>query len=199
MANIEIQNLPSASSPLNGSAYVPIKDGLTDKKATITQLRQIDISALTNLDSPLANDLVMIGRGSDTYRTRFDKVGLVKGTRAWFYQDVAPSGWTIFPGVSDCLLAVKGGSTYTNGGTVQGTWQQEDHILTEAEMPEHNHTFNLADTNSSSAGARRARAGENTILGAFGSTGTAGSNDGHNHGNTWRPLSAVGIVCQKDN
>lgn len=39
------------------------------------------------------------------------------GTKMWFYANSAPTGWTIDSTPSDELLAIKGGSTYTAGGT----------------------------------------------------------------------------------
>jgi len=53
--------------------------------------------------------------------------GLEAGTEVWFYQDSAPTGWTINATPSDELLAVKGGSTYTTGGATAGTWTMVDH------------------------------------------------------------------------
>lgn len=47
-----------------------------------------------------------------------------EGTKIWFYQNVAPAGWTLDATPSDELLAVKGGTQAYNaaGGTVAGTW-----------------------------------------------------------------------------
>ena len=49
---------------------------------------------------------------------------MVAGTKMWFYQDVAPAGWTLDAVPGDELLAVKGGAQAYNaaGGTVAGTW-----------------------------------------------------------------------------
>src|SRR5690606_19845981 len=199
MANIEIQNLPSASSPLNGGAYLVIKDGLTDKKATVSQLREIDISALTNLVSPSAGDLVMIGQGANTFKTNFQNVGLAKGTRCWFHQNTAPVGWTTVTDISDSLIGIKGGLYGATGGITSGDWQQLDHALTIAEMPAHGHNFNLGKESTSSSGARLARAAFDTIVGAFGTTGSSGGSQGHNHVDQWRPFAAVGVLGVKDN
>ena len=63
------------------------------------------------------------------------------GTKMWFYQDTAPTGWTIVAAAADAVLAVKGGSNAYNaaGGTQAGTWTQPDHTLTTAETPAHTH------------------------------------------------------------
>lgn len=198
MAEIQIQNLPSAASPLNGGSYAIIKDGLTDKKATVDQLREIDVSAFTNLAStPLANDLIMVGRGSDTYKTLFSNVGFIQGVTSWFYQAAAPAGWAIIPGLSDCLLAVRGGSVYVNAGSgANGDWQQQDHTLTINEIPPHTHNVVMIYPSNS---ACKVPAGANNTGSTAGnySTGSTGGGEGHNHGNAWRPLAAVGIVCRK--
>jgi len=49
---------------------------------------------------------------------------MIAGTKMWFYQDVAPAGWTLDVAPGDELLAVKGGAEAYNaaGGTVAGTW-----------------------------------------------------------------------------
>jgi hypothetical protein len=202
MANIPIQDLSSAASPLAGTAYVVIKDGLTDKKATITQLREIDISAFSNVPSntPAASDLIMIGRGSSTYKVTFDKVGLVQGTIAWFYQATAPSGWTIVPSTSDLMLATQGGTVYTTAGTQQGTWQQANHTLTLNEIPSHNHRVPAGKDSSGSGGdPKYARRANDLDVNSVITTDSKGGGAGHNHGNTWRPLAAVGVLCRKVN
>jgi hypothetical protein len=50
------------------------------------------------------------------------------GTAQWFYQDIAPTGWTIVATTQDTLLGVKyGAGTYTTGGSVQGAWANLEH------------------------------------------------------------------------
>lgn len=46
------------------------------------------------------------------------------GTKMWFYQNTAPTGWTIDATPADAVLAVKGGSNAynTTGGTQAGSW-----------------------------------------------------------------------------
>jgi len=199
MANIQIQNLPSASSPLNGGAYAIIKDGLQDKKATITQLREIDVSAFTNMAStPVASDLMIVGRGSSTFKTLFSNVGFVTGVTSWFYQAVAPSGWAIIPGLSDCLLAVQGGSVYVNPGSgANGGWMQTSHVLTVNEIPAHTHNVRGRGAQEASGNKVRGYQPGDSSPDYIWPTQAAGGGQGHNHGDTWRPLAAVGIVCRK--
>ena len=61
------------------------------------------------------------------------------GSKMWFYQDTAPTGWTIVSSCADGLLAVKGGLNAYNvaGGQQVGTWTQTGHTHT---GPNHNHT-----------------------------------------------------------
>jgi len=197
---IPIQSLPSASSPLNGSAYVVIKDGATDKKATINQVRTIDISALTSSPAIAATDLIMIGRGTDTYKTAFSNVGFVPGTKTWFYTNTAPIGWTHDATITDTVLGVKGGTDYVTGGTDGGSWQQDNHSLTESELAPHTHTYNPSGTTTNTGANPRwfPNSADNKVnVNRFGETKSAGSGNGHNHGAVWRPLASVGIVCVK--
>ena len=66
--------------------------------------------------------------------------GFASGTKMYFYQDTAPTDWTIDAAVADTLLAVKGGSNAynTTGGTQAGSWTPSTHIHT---MPSHIHTM----------------------------------------------------------
>lgn len=65
------------------------------------------------------------------------------GTKMYFYQNVAPTGWTLDAVPADALLAVKGGADAYNaaGGTQQGTWTQPNHThaVGTYQMPLHLH------------------------------------------------------------
>ena len=135
--------------------------------------------------------------------------------KTWIYVDTAPSGWTIDGTPSDELLAIKGGATYTTGGTTAGTWTQPDHVLTEAEMAAHTH-FLLTDESiypyvypTATKGIARRSAQQGWYEGAIasGTTGTSstlglsssvGSDTAHNHGTTYRPAARVGIIASAD-
>jgi len=121
------------------------------------------------------------------------------GTKMWFFQNTAPTGWTIDSTPADSLLAVKGGSGAfnVNGGTEAGTWQipdTEGHVLTIAEMPAHAHTM------GSWAAGSGVGTGNFSIEGTTLNTSTVGGGGGHVHTqvDTWRPLAQVGIICEKD-
>ncbi len=49
--------------------------------------------------------------------------------KIWMYSNTASDGWAIDAGVTDVVLALKGGSDAynANGGTEGGTWVQPDH------------------------------------------------------------------------
>jgi hypothetical protein len=141
------------------------------------------------------------------------------GTAMWFYQNVAPTGWTLSATTSDVLLAVKGGTgAYNvNGGTQAGTWTAPAHTLDTTEIPAHTHdvganvgvpvfsiSFNPAGsgTNIYDATAWLSSMADNvnavTELKLF-QTNTVGGGLSHNHGGTtYRPLANVGIICTKN-
>ncbi len=73
------------------------------------------------------------------------------GSKMWFYQNVAPSGWVLDATPADALLAVRGGSgAYSgDGGTQAGTWTQPGHTHT---GPSHTHTFSGAGSHTHTTG-----------------------------------------------
>jgi hypothetical protein len=81
------------------------------------------------------------------------------GTKMIFYQNTAPTGWTIDGTVADALIAVKGGSNAynVNGGQLAGTWVQGNHAHTFSDsfsathshsVGEHNHQWYNGNKNS---------------------------------------------------
>lgn len=132
------------------------------------------------------------------------------GTQLWFYQATAPTGWTILTTLSDCLLGVVNtttGNTYSTAGQVDGSWQQSDHTLSEGEMPRHSHDIYPISTNLNPPGNAIGFQGQNIVNTVYQTyatdnrksiTQTTGDSQGHNHGNTWRPAAAVGIIAVKN-
>lgn len=112
----------------------------------------------------------------------------------FFYSDVAPPGWTLLGAVTDTLLAVKGGTTYTTGGVVAGTWSGPPHTLTIPEMPAHFHSFQTYQGGGGSTGV-----GLDSTFQAPVNTSTVGGSGPHSHDwTTTRPMAAVGVICQKN-
>lgn len=122
-----------------------------------------------------------------------------KGTRLWFYQDVAPTGWSIVPGVGDSLLGIKadGGALQTTGGSIAGTWQLPDHVLTIEQMPTHHHSnaFNSGANSQGYFAESLTSTRSNSRDAQLGSD--VGGSQPHNHGNSWRPQTACGIIAEK--
>lgn len=125
------------------------------------------------------------------------KLGL-EGQSIWLHADSlsgeTASLWTIESAVGDTVLAVKGGSVYTTGGTGAGTWQLPDHTLTTSEMPSHSHNLEYAIRSIGTGGsAPRFESGA-----PFTPVSNTGGGDPHNHGNSWRPAARVGLIINKN-
>ena len=220
---IQLQNLPAAASPLDPTKFTHYNDGTTDFRATIAQMQAIIISALNAISVPQPTDLMIVQQGSTTGKVFFGQVGFTQGTRCWFYQVTAPMFWTSV-GTGNTLLAVASiaPSPVVNygvsgtPGTVSGTWQQSDvggvagQGLTINQMPLHAHGLNVRDdsgfnSNNYSRSAQASGANSKTLAddgsGAVQvrgtNSGTNGTSQAHNHGNVWRPLASVGIICEK--
>jgi len=112
-----------------------------------------------------------------------------------FYMAAPPVGWTEVSDAGDTLIAVKGGSTYTAGATLAGSWTVPEHILTIAEIPAHTHTHTLANITAS-----RRTNGSSIVTGitALTVTGSTGDGEGHSDGATWRPAGRVCVLATKN-
>lgn len=53
--------------------------------------------------------------------------------KLWVYRNAAIEGWAIDSTVTDRVLALKGGTTYTTGGATAGSWTLPDCTLTAAQ------------------------------------------------------------------
>ena len=139
------------------------------------------------------------------------------GTKLWFYQNTAPTGWTIDATVADAILAVKGGTQAYNatGGAQAGTWTQPNHLhstgdvtLTAAQsgLPAHLHPLPIGGGGSyTGVGSGITPSGIGADINSL-ATANYNASQAHNHGNTgnsatantWRSLANVGIICTKD-
>lgn len=139
--------------------------------------------------------------------------------KIWVYRNTAPEGWAIDSAVTDCVIALKGGSNAynANGGTIAGTWTQPGCTLTTAEMPSHDHGSAGAHSHTTTFSS----GSEGTVFATYGSifagnysavlavsppTSSAGSHShsssggggSHNHGTTYRPYAAIGTLQYLD-
>ena len=226
---ITIPDLDPAGPIDRNNDLLLLRQGLNDKKATVAQISNLDISSFSALPGAvLSSDRIIIGRnnGGGTYTNYIAdprSIGFLPGVRMWFYADNAPLYWQIVPGLTDRLLAIKGGSNgYQNSGS-GGQWQQLDvsgvtnRGLSITQIPNHNHyaQFGQNQSNKNATyihGAQNIQSGGDPKFGKSPSTdpvrgvvGAKGDNashdnygdcDPHNHGNNWRPLAAIGQVCQ---
>lgn len=207
---VNLSALPIATSVAPDDLML-IRKGLTDYQIAASIIQSINIGPQFLGPIPggsaLPNDLMLISRPNlsgayQNFNIRFNQVGVIKGTRMWFYNSLPPVGWTIVPGTGGNLLAAQDFQTTYAGnvsaGNTAGTWQQTAIVLTVNQIPAHQHSYQLfedsAGSNEGTQGARRAR----TSAGNSGVTAPAGGGGAHDHGNTWRPLANVGVIGNKD-
>ena len=117
------------------------------------------------------------------------------GTKMYFYQDTAPTGWTYDSAVVDRVLSVKGGAQAynANGGTEAGTWTQPGYALKVSEMPSHNHLDGATVVTTGGGGSR----GTNDATATLKVEADKGGDAEHSHGTTYRPYAAIGIIATK--
>jgi len=134
-----------------------------------------------------------------------DVIQFASGTKQWFYQPAAPTGWTIDMTLGNAVLAVHGSSSYagsSGGGEQQGTWTQPDHTHDvtiwasdkTGTLVTHKAEVNTIIVNDAIDVSWRSLAGPGSYLGA----GVIETSDGEATVNTWRPFANVGIIATKD-
>jgi len=138
---------------------------------------------------------------------------LETGTKMMFYQNAAPTGWTIDTTVTDHMLRIVDGTTL-EGGVTGGTSDPVDnththttgdHALTELEMPSHSHNAKVAGHFIQRLGGTLWQKidydGTGTQHYYASSTDPTGGGNAHNHGvtgeQTWVPRFANIILCEK--
>lgn len=190
-----------------------IRQGLNDRKATVDQVAGIRLTPLSMLPDYLQpDDVLLIGRNVggvyENYIMPPQYLGFLNGTNCWFYQAAAPLGWTIIAGTGDRLLGVSDASGNLYDGQAApaqaGDWQQTGWALTLTQMPYHGHQIPSNEREGTSPTyvcSGRTFDGEVKRLSTYGTGGNpslGNATDPHNHGNTWRPLANVGVLCTKD-
>ena len=202
-ANIQIPDLTPAGPINSATDLIVLRQGLEDRKATVSQISQIVFSDYTISGTPLTStDVLVFGKnnGDGTYSNfalRPQALGFLSGTNCWFYQATAPLGWQIVPNTGDRVLGTVlagGGLLQYNTAGLQGTWQQRDVDgitntgLSIDQIPNHQHWGQFGKDRSDSnakfiAGARSLpstsdpRYSTNTNLGIVGGLGDPGSHD----------------------
>lgn len=222
MSMTTIPDLPTATTADDTDLILLRQPGSAlgvDKKVTVAKVRTLNLAGLSTLptgETPVASDLMLVQRGTANYQVAFQHVGFIKGVKMWFYHnlanEVSPNGWAIFT-AGDTLLAVKGGSTYTVGGAELGLWQQSGYKLQITDIPNHAHWINTG-SNQSNSNARYMHGAKDNfdtvpkysnfagkgMIGALNDNATHdnyGDCNEHNHGDTWRPKAAVGLIMVK--
>ena len=105
------------------------------------------------------------------------------GTRLTFHQAAPPLGWTQDATVDDSMMRVVSGVGGATGGTdsaITHLHTTADHQLTVAEMPAHNHSYNM----SQNSAARDPSGLDVFMVNVSANTGSKGGDLAHNHGNT---------------
>ena len=73
-------------------------------------------------DGSLSGNSDTVVPSEKAVKTYADDTVIPVGTPMWFYENSPPTGWVLDSPTSDNIIAVKGGSTYTTGGSQQGSW-----------------------------------------------------------------------------
>ncbi|MEO8894044.1 MAG: hypothetical protein ABI417_21370 [Coleofasciculaceae cyanobacterium] len=204
---ITIPDLDPASSINPSTDLILIRQGLNDRKATLSQISNIDLSSYTTITgAPLSTDVFIVGRNIgggnyQNYKMLTENVTFIAGTLMWFYSQAAPLGWKILSNQGDRILSVisdNGTGIYNSTGP-KGTWQQDGHVLTVNELAEHSHKVNASHTSTKGGDLNTniSRYGYNYNVGPDITTTKTGSNLAHNHGFAWRPAAACGRICEK--
>lgn len=117
--------------------------------------------------------------------TNDDSLIAPAGTVLSFYQVAPPTGWTQLVTENDAMLRVVSGAGGGSGGTgspTEGSFEHThttgDHILTEDEMPSHDHTYEGFTQTGGGSGPSLNQGAITTT------TGLRGGDSPHNHGIT---------------
>jgi hypothetical protein len=127
------------------------------------------------------------------------------GTKQWFYQAAAPTGWTIDTTLGNAVLAVHGSSSYSgsgSGGVQAGTWTQPNHTHT-VDIYASDKTGTILSHGAESITAIATDANDvswelEAGPASYSGKGKRETTAGGATANTWRPFANVGIIASKD-
>jgi|GEM_PF-3597923 len=139
-------------------------------------------------------------------------LGLMHGDvnhKLWVYRNSALSGWAVDSAVTDKVLAVKGGSTYTTGAATAGTCtlsgltanhsHSHSHAITADGQHYHSSTvYAGASGDFSGSGDYRTDTDLDHDHGAATGTDATATNATVASAGTWRPAAAVGTLQYLD-
>jgi len=199
-------------------------DDIVSHRVTAVELGLIITDIDTNKTDIASNDSDILNH-ENRIAALEDYLEAPSGTKLFFYQDTPPTGWTLTAGIGDRIIAVKGGATYLTGGATAGSWTLPNYTLLTADIPSHTHGSGNTGSGGGHGhnfggstpryGTSGADGSFGSILGGGGATSSAnvtvasvgghthsinneGGGGAHNHGATYRPAAAVGIIASKD-
>jgi len=216
-------NIDSTVATLTGSQV------LTTKTLTSPVLNTGVSGTAVSTDDTLAADSDTLLPSQSAVKGYVDSAtaaveSIPAGTKMFFAQATAPTGWTTDSAYKDNVLACKSDSgDYSVVGADKGSWTWPGHTLTSADVPAHthggstgavSHTHGFSGTTPSygTTGVDGTYgtylSGQNTAAAALGiaaeaahvhSISSYGSGGSHSHGSTtFRPKATVGIIATKD-
>lgn len=127
---------------------------------------------------------------------------------AFFYQDAAPIGWTLFTSADDKILMIKSsiGGSISGSWTITGVGLDAPHTHQYNQVPNHTHSVIIYEYDATGAGTYRWIGGVNYYA-TDANTVYTGSDPASTDSTTeteavadgaWRPKGNIGIFCTKD-
>ncbi len=173
-------------------------DAFDDGATSITISQHHSITLQTDSTGALWNAV-----GFSFGASRTDDEGLDSGTSMLFYQAAAPTGWTGSDALSSHAIEIVTATSATGGTsggtndftTVFGLTATDGHVLTIAEMPNHNHSIASASGSGSGTVDDYNGSEQSTYITA---TGYKGGDGAHTHNIELRVKYAQMIIATKD-
>lgn len=188
----------------------------SDGAAEIRQLKKIIFDTFPEADGAINvsdTEFNYLAGVTSAIQTQINQGGFTTGTAMVFYQNTAPTGWTIVSAVDEHAIRLTKGSTAGGqaGGATGGTNNFStqfanlaesatpgvgDHTLTITEIPAHTHNYSLAPANRQGASAGSSRVEQPSSPGD--ATTSAGGGGAHSHTIDLRVKWAACIIADKN-